>query len=738
MTDITRSLETLSPTRRTFLQGSGGLLIGFALPSFGQESRNEKPSEAAVASATQRATQEAPGFTPNAFIRIDRAGIVTLTMHKVEMGQGTFTSMPMLLAEELGVDLANVKLQQAPADNSKYADPLLGGQITGGSTSVRGAWRPLRQAGATVRTMLVTAAANQWKVDPATCVAANGVVTHKASGRSVGYGDLVEAAAELPVPKNVQLKAASEFTVIGKPLKRLDSAAKVDGSAQFGIDVRLPNMKVATVAISPVPGGTLKATADAKAMQVKGVRQVVKLENAVAVIADHMWAARQGMVALAPQWNDGQHANMTTESIVADMRKAAEKTGAVARNDGDAPGAIAKAERKLETTYEMPFLAHATLEPVNCTVDLRADGCDLWVGTQVPALAQGAAAKLTGLPPERVRVHNHYIGGGFGRRLEVDFVALAVQFAKEAKGPVKYIYTREEDIQHDMYRPYYLDRIGAALDESGKPTAWSHRIVGSSIMARFAPMAVRNGVDSDAVEGARDIAYAIPNVRVEYVRHEPPVATAFWRGVGATHNVFVVESFIDELAAAAKQDPVAYRLSLLDKSPRMKSVLQLAAEKSDWGKPMTSIAGRKVGRGVSVQFAFGSYMAQVAEVSIGSEGDVRVHRVVCAVDCGQVINPDTVVAQIESGVVYGLTAALWNEITFEKGRVQQNNFNDYRMLRMNESPRIDTHIVNSTDNPGGIGEPGTSALAPALTNAIFAATGQRIRKLPVAGHKLTV
>jgi isoquinoline 1-oxidoreductase beta subunit len=376
------------------------------------------------------------------------------------------------------------------------------------------------------------------------------------------------------------------------------------------------------------------------------------------------------------------------------------------------------------------------MEPMNCTVDLRADGCDLYVGTQVPTFAQGAAAELTGLPPEKVRVHNHYLGGGFGRRLEVDFISQAVAFAKQVKQPVKFVWTREEDVQHDMYRPYYYDRLAATLDDKGKPLSWSHRVTGSSIMARFAPSAVKDGVDPDAVEGARDMPYAIPNVRVDYVRHEPPVPTAFWRGVGPTHNIFVVESFIDELAVASKQDPLAFRRDLLDKSPRMRAVLNLAAEKAGWGQPLQPMPGRRVGRGLSTQFAFGSYMAQVAEISVGDDGGVRVHRVVCAVDCGQVVNPDTVVAQIESGVIFGLTAALWNEITFDKGRVQQSNFHDYRMMRMNEAPRIEVHIAQSSDAPGGIGEPGTAAAAPALVNAIYAATGQRLRKLPVAAAQL--
>lgn len=724
-----------SPSRRRFLQLSvstaGGLLVGFWLPGCNKEQRDEKPSEAALGTAT-KAVNEPPGFSPNAFIAIDRAGQVTLTIHKVEMGQGTFTSLPMLLAEELEVDLDSVNLQQAPADNSRYADPLLGGQITGGSTSVRGAWKPLREAAAATRMVLIEAAADKWGVDASECRASSGSVMHVQSGRKAHYGELVDAAAKRTPPTLVRLKPAGEFKLIGRRQARLDSADKVNGKAQFGIDVRLPQMKIATVSACPVPGGKLKSVDKAKALAVSGVRQVLKIENAIAVVGDHMWAAKQGLAAAAPTWSEGVNAGITTTDIVEQMRVASETSAAVARRDGDAVRTIAEAKRKLTAIYEMPFLAHATMEPINCTVDLKADGCDLYVGTQVPAFAQGAAAQVAGLPAEKVRVHNQYIGGGFGRRLEVDSVVQAVAFARLTEGPVKFVWTREEDIQHDMYRPYYYDRISAALDADGMPSAWMHRITGSSIMSRFAPESVKDGVDSDAVEGARDIPYKIKNILVEYVRHEPPIPTAFWRGVGPTHNIFVVESFIDELAHAARRDPVAYRMALLESSPRTHAVLDLAASKAHWNKSLPAIPGRRVGRGVSAQFAFGSYMAQVVEASVGAQGDVQVHRVVCAVDCGQVVNPDTVVAQVESGVIFGLTAALWNEITVDNGRVQQSNFGNYRMMRINEAPRIEVHITHSSDEPGGIGEPGTSAIAPALCNAIFAATGKRLRQLPIS------
>jgi len=729
-----------SNKRRGFMKAGaaagGALVFGFSL--FGCEKkpesdRKEPPPEKAVGQAATAASGDAPGLAHDAFIRIDRTGLVTLIIHKVEMGQGTFTSMPMLLAEELGADLSKVRLEQAPANNSLYADPLLGGQVTGGSTSVRGAWKPLREAGAKVRTVLVQAAAKNWNVNENELKVVAGTIRHEGSNRSVHFGEVAEAASKLNFPATVKLKDAADFTLIGKSMKRLDSAPKVNGEALFGIDARLPNMGIAAVAASPVLNGKLAFVDEQKAMAVKGVRQVLRIEGAVAVVADNFWSAKQGLLAAAPRFDDGANGKVSLAGIVADMAKVSQGTGAVAKNEGDALKVLEQqGGRRIDAVYELPFLAHATMEPMNCTVDLRADGCDLWVGTQVPALAQGAAAKVAGLPVEKVQVHNFYIGGGFGRRLEVDNVIQAVAFAKLAKGPLKIIWTREEDIQHDMYRPYYYDRLSAKVDDKGMPVAWFHRVTGSSIMARFAPPAVKDGVDPDAVEGAADLQYSIPAVRVEYVRHEPPgLATAFWRGVGPTHNIFVVESFVDELAYLSKTDPVAYRRALLQKSPRTLAVLNLAAEKAGWGKPLKPVAGRRIGRGVSTQFAFGSYMAQVAEVSVGPDGDVRVHRVVCAVDCGQNINPDTIVAQMEGGIVYGASAALWGEITLDKGKVQQTNFGDYRVMRMNEAPAVEVYLVNSRDEPGGIGEPGTAGIAPALSNAVFAATGKRVRKLPI-------
>jgi len=707
-------------SRRTFLKVSaaagGGLLLSFILPGM-------------IRSTEAAGAKTGASFTPNAFLRIGRDGRVTLIMPQVEMGQGTYTSMPMLIAEELEVGLDQIQLEHAPPDDRLYANSVFAGfHVTGGSTSVRAFWEPLRKAGATARVMLVSAAAQTWKVDVASCRAEKGMVIHVMSGRRLNYGALVDQAAKLPVPAKVTLKDPKDFKLIGTSAKRLDTPDKVDGKAKFSIDVRLPGMKIATVAACPVFGGKLAAVDDSMTKGIKGVRQVVQLDAAVAVVADHMWAAKQGLAALAIRWDEGPNAQLTTADIVQQLEAASRKPGVVARKEGDVAKAMATAAKKVEAVYQVPFLAHATMEPMNCTVHVRKDGCELWVGTQVQTRAQATAAEVTGLPPEKIQVHNHLLGGGFGRRLEVDFITQAVQIGKQVAGPVKVVWTREEDMQHDMYRPYYYDRIAAGLDAQGRPIAWTHRVTASSLVARYVPALFKDGLDFDAVDGAAEPPYTFPNLLVDYVRQEPPgIRTGWWRGVGPTHNIFVVESFIDELAAVAKQDPVEYRRALLSKSPRAKAVLELAAEKAGWGQPLPEGHGR----GVSVQFAFGSFVAQVAEVQVAKDGEVRVKRVVCAVDCGVVVNPDTVKAQMEGGIMFGLTAALFSEITLKDGRVEQSNFHDYRMLRINEAPVVEVYLVKSAEAPGGIGETGTAASAPALTNAIFAATGKRIRKLPV-------
>ena len=682
-----------------------------------------------------RAAGASPSFAPNAFIRIDREGAVTLVMPSVEMGQGTYTSLAMLLAEELEVGLDQVRLEHAPPNDALYANAILHGQATGLSASVRAFWTPLRQAGAVGRTLLVAAAARQWSVDPATCRARHGVVSDQAGTRRLRYGDLADIAATLPVPApdRVALKDPKDFTLIGTPAKRLDAPDKVNGRAAYGIDTRLPGMGVAAIAISPVFGGKVRSVEEAAARAVKGVRQVVRIDEAVAVVADHMGAAKKGLEAAAIQWDDGPNATLATADIVRQLEDASQQSGAVARNEGDAEAALARAARRIDAVYQMPFLAHAAMEPMNCTVHVRPDGCDIWVGTQAPTLTQAVVADITGLPRDSVRIHNHLLGGGFGRRLDVDGTALAVRIAQQVDGPVKVVWSREEDIQHDMYRPYYYDRLSAGLDASGRPVAWTHRIAGSSVSARYAPALVQNGVDLDAVECAADLPYALPHIHVDYVRVEPPgIPTAYWRGVGPTHNIFVVESFMDEPAAAARQDPVAYRRALLGHNPRALGVLNLAAEKAGWGLPLQA----RRGRGIAVQFAFGSYLAQVAEVEVAPDGAVRVHRIVCAVDCGIVVNPDTIAAQVEGGSIFGLTAVLHGAITLKDGRVEQGNFDTYRPMRIDEVPAIETHLVRSDEAPGGIGETPTCAVGPAVTNAIFAATGKRIRTLPVDAELL--
>lgn len=712
--DLPRPVSAVS--RRGLLQAGaavgGGLMLSLCLPL------PRRHAEAA----------DADRFTPNAFIRIDGDGRIVLTMPYVEMGQGTYTSIPMLIAEELEVDLKQVRLEHAPPDEKLYANPLLGVQATGNSNAIRGAWQPLRRAGAVARIMLVSAAARRWNVDAASCRAQSGYVHHASTGRRSSYGELAADAARMPVPEEVVLKRPQDFKLIGTPAKRSDTPAKINGTAVYGIDVRPPGVKIATLAQSPVFGGRLKSVDDAAAKAVKGVHQIVRLDDAVAVVADHMGAATKGLAALAIEWDDGPHASLDTDTVLGELETATLTAGAVAQSIGNIDQAIAGAATKVEAAYRVPFLAHAPMEPMNCTVHVRKDGCEVWVGIQALGRAQAAAAKAAGLPLDSVVVHNHLIGGGFGRRLDIDGVIRAVEIAKQVDGPVKVVWTREEDIQHDMYRPCWFDRLSAGLDVKGKPVAWSNRFAGSSVIARWLPPAFKGGLDPDTTEGAINLVYDLPNLNVEYVQVEPPgIPTAFWRSVGPSHNVFVTEAFMDELAAAAGQDPVAYRLALLDKTPRAKAVLALAADRAGWGRPLP----QRVGRGAAVQYVFGTYMAQVAEVEVSKDGDVRVRRVVCAVDCGTVINPDTIRAQVQGAVMFGITAALYGEITLKSGRVEQANFDSYQILRMNEAPTVDVHIVQNFETPGGMGEAGTSAIVPAVANAVFAATGKRLRKMPI-------
>ncbi len=700
-------------TRRDFIKvtgaAGGGLVLAVYLP--GCERR------AAVTSAI---------FEPNSWIRIAGDGTITLVVDRSEMGQGVTTSLPMLLAEELEVDVEAVRFEFAPADPA-YNNPALGLQVTGGSTSVRVGWEPLRKAGAAARAMLIAAAAERWGVHAAECRAENGTVVHEASDRRAGYGELAEAAAQQPVPEDVALKDPADFRLLGKPRRRLDTPYKVDGSAVFGIDVKRPGLLTATVARCPVYGGKVASYDDAEARAVPGVKDVVQISSGVAVVADNYWAALEGRRALKIEWDEGEWAGQSNDQIRATFRELAAKPGAVARNDGDAAAALARASRKLEAVYELPYLAHATMEPMNCTADVRADGCDVWAPTQFQTGTQGRAAEITGLAPEQVKVHTTYLGGGFGRRAETDFVDEAVETSKAVGAPVKVVWSREDDTQHDFYRPASHHVLRAALDARGQPLAWTHRAVVPSIMLRWFPGMVQNGLDGEAVEGAVGLPYAIPNVHVDYHHAEVGVPVGFWRSVGHTHNAYVIECFMDELARAAGADPFEYRRNLLSDAPRHLRVLELAAEKGGWGGRLS--AGRA--RGIALHESFGSFVAQVAEVSV-TDGRPQVHRVVAAVDCGPTVNPNIIEAQIESAICYGLTAALYGAIDIKDGRAQESNFHDYQMVRIDEMPDVEVHIVPSSDSQGGIGEVGTPPITPAVVNALYALRGQPIRRLPIS------
>jgi isoquinoline 1-oxidoreductase beta subunit len=712
--------EKMSDTvsRRTLLTGglAGGFLLAFHLPL-----RALTPNEPA-----QPPDVTDGKFAPNAFIRIDAAGHTTLVMPQVEMGQGIYTGVAMILAEELDADLKQVTLEHAPANEKLYANPAFGIQATGGSTSVRAFWTPLRNAGASARAMLVQAAAQQWQVEPASCTTSNGEVIHAESGRKLSYGALALAAGSQTPPKDVVLKDPKDFVIIGKPLKRFDTPEKVNGKAVYGIDAILPDMKFATLAACPVFGGKVGKVDDSAAKKIQGVQKIVVLDDLVAVVGDHMWAAKKGLDALKIDWNEGPNARISSKEIWQDLRAASEKDGVVAKSEGDIAKGLATGDR-LDAAYELPFLAHATMEPLSATVHFKPDSCEIWTGTQIMARVQSEVAKAAGLPVDKVTVNQHLLGGGFGRKLEPDMVVSAVRIAKQVDSPVKVVWTREEDIQHDIYRPVYRDTIAATLSD-GRIVGWKYKVAGAAILARWLPPAFQKGIDIDAIDSAVDMPYDIPNFHVEYVRAEPPaVPTGFWRGVGPNNNVFAIESFMDELARKAGKDPIEFRRSMLGKTPRLLAALNLVAEKSGWGQPLAA----RVGRGVSVQPSFGSFIATVVEAEVDEQGEVHLHRVTSAVDTGIAVNPDTIMAQLEGGLIFGLTAALYGEITIDKGRVQQSNFHDYRMLRIDQAPKIEVHVIKSGEAPGGIGETGVTAGPPALRNAIYAATGVALRRLPI-------
>ncbi len=679
-----------------------------------------------------------PAFAPNAFIRIDAEGPVRLVMPQVEMGQGIYTGACALLAEELDIGMDQIKIEHAPPSDELYGIPALGGQATGGSTSTRTQWGVLREAAAIARSMLVTAAANRWHVDPADCAVRRGMVSHDKSGRKLKYGALATAAAALPIPTRVPLKDPATFSLIGKPLRRIDSADKVIGATQFGIDARVPGMKIATVRGCPTFGGKLKSVQDERARQVPGFVQVLKLDNAVAVVGEHFWAAKQALDALDVEWDPGVNASLTTANIKEGLAQASRSAPIIiGRKRGEKPAA----GRSIEALYQLPLLAHAPMEPLNTTVHVTGDKCEIWVGTQVPTRCVAAAMKVTGLPESKIVVNNHYIGGGFGRRLEADSVEQAVALAKQVSYPLKVIWTREQDIRHDIPRPMYYDRISAVLGANGRPVWYEDHITGASVLARWAPPAMgKDGMDDDLIECAAETPYDIANMHVDWARYDMPVGLdiGWWRGVGPTHNLFVIESFMDELAHAAGKDPVDYRRTLLGNNPRSLALLDLVAGKIGWGSgssprdasPGDASAGR-IGRGVAMGSPFGSRICVIVEVQVSPQGAVRVRRVVAALDCGIAVNPSSVEAQIQGGLIFGLSAALYSGITLKNGAIEQSNFHDYRILRINEAPLVEVYRIENNEPPGGLGEVGTAIAAPALANAIFDATGVRLRELPI-------
>jgi isoquinoline 1-oxidoreductase beta subunit len=711
--------------RRDFLKTGaalgGGLLLSLYVPEWavaetGPETAPSKPNIAP--------------FKPNAFVRIGTDNIVTVVVNKSEMGQGVYTSLPMLVAEELEADWSKVRYEPAPVD-AAYNHPVFGIQMTGGSTSTASEWDRFRQAGATARIMLIGAGAKNWNVDPASLRAENGHVINPATGIRASFGSLADVAATMTPPKDVPLKDPRDFKLIGKPTRRLDTPDKVNGAAQFGLDVAIPGMMTVLVARAPVFGGKVLSFNADKAKAVAGVKDVVQIPSGVAVVADGFWPAKQGRDKLEISWDDGPNGALSTAGMREQFAALAKTPGLVARKVGDPAKALTAAAKTIAAEFEVPYLAHATMEPLNCVVDLRADHCEIWTGTQFQTVDRASAAATAGLKPEQVEIHTTMLGGGFGRRANpaCDFVIEAVQAAKAAKAPVKVIWTREDDTRGGWYRPMWYDRFVGGIDAKGNPVVWTHTIVGQSIMAgtAFEAFMTKDGIDGASVEGAADLLYGIPNVQVDLHTPKIGVPVLWWRSVGHSHNGFAVEAFFDELAHAGGKDPYELRRTLLADQPRMRGVLDLAAQKGNWGKPLPE--GRA--RGIATHFSFDSYVAQVAEVSVNKQGEVRVHRMVCAVDCGRVVNPDTVKSQMEGGINFGLTAALKSEITLDRGRVQQRNFHDYQMLRINEAPQIEVYIVPSTEKPTGVGEPSVPPVAPAVANAIFAATGKRIRKLPI-------
>lgn len=702
------------------------------------------PTESFAESVPAAAPKPGAAFAPSAFVRIAEDSTVTVICKHTEMGQGTYTGLPTIVAEELDADWAQVRAEGAPANAKLYNNLLWGpAQGTGGSSSIANSYAQLRHAGATARAMLVAAAAKLWSVPADSITVAKGVVSHKASGKKSNFGSLAKLAATLPVPTEVRLKDPKQFVYIGKRVSRTDSVAKTDGSAIYTQDLKLPGMLTAVVAHPPRFGAKVKSFDPARAKAVAGVVAVVGIPSGVAVVAKDFWSAKKGRDALTVDWEESQAVKASSTELVTQYRALAQTPGAVARKDGDVTAALGKAAKRVEAEFEFPFLSHASMEPLNCVVQLGKDGCEVWNGEQNQTGDQFAISKVLGLRPDQVKLNQLFVGGSFGRRanpqsdyvLEAVFIAKALSTSATAGAPIKLLWTREDDMQGGYYRPLYVHKVSAGLDAQGKPVVWLQRIVGQSIAAgtAFEPMMVKNGVDGTSVEGAANLPYAIPNLQVELHSPRSGIPVQWWRSVGSTHTAYSAETIMDELATLAGKDPVAFRTELLDKHPRHKGVLKLAADKAGWGKPLPAgKAGDRRGRGVALHESFGSVVAQVAEVTVAADGSFHVDRVVCAVDCGLAVNPDQVAAQMEGGIGYGLSAALSGAITVTQGAVDQSNFHDYQVLRMPEMPKIEVHIVPSTENPSGVGEPGVPVIAPAVANALFAATGKRLRKLPFA------
>ena len=719
-------------TRRGFLKGGAGLALAIVAPTV---------ALAEVGGPGHAGSAMVDGeFSPNAFLRIGTDGTVTVVSKHLEMGQGVYTGLATLVAEELDADWSRVTVEGAPADAKRYSNLFWKAQGTGGSTAIANSYEQMRRAGATARAMLVSAAAQQWKVPASQITVKNGVVSHAASGRKAGFGELAEAAAQLPVPANVKLKNPKDFTLIGRSAPRVDSVAKTTGRATFTQDVKLPGMLVAVAAHPPRFGGRVKSVDDKAARAIKGVNDVVVIPNGVAVLASDYWTAKKGRDALKVEWDEAQAYRGSSDAIVADYRERAKTPGLNARNDGNAEAALAKAGKVIEAEYVFPYLAHASMEPLNCVMKLENGECEVWNGEQLHTVDQFSLAKTLGIEADRVKLNMVYAGGSFGRRAnpQSDYLLETAQIVKAINGraPVKLVWSREDDMRGGFYRPIYLHRVRAALDAKGMPVAWQQRIVGQSIIAGspFEPMLVKDGVDITSVEGASTLPYAIPNLNVDLhtTNADVKVPVQWWRSVGSTHTAYATELFIDELALNAGKDPVAYRMALLKKHPRHAGVLKLAADKAGWNKPLAPAAdGAKRGRGVAVHESFNSFVAEVVEVTVQKDGSFKVDRVVCAVDCGVVVNPDVVKAQMEGGIGYALAAALTGSITLKDGEVEQSNFNDYPVLRINEMPKVEVHIVKSAAAPTGVGEPGVPPLAPALASALRAATGKVIHTLPI-------